>query len=97
MQGTCDSPGRAAGHPSPSSIAVDEAMDRVVSGVTPLTTMTGQIPARLNRALKHAAVDRHTTVKVLLIDRLELHVAPTHPSHGLACWASSCPPRQRRP
>ena len=40
-----------------------------------MTTMTVQIPERLKHALKQAAFDRKTTVKALLIELIEGHLA----------------------
>lgn len=45
------------------------------SGAEPMTTMTVQIPERLKHALKQAALDRKTTVKALLIELIEGHLA----------------------
>jgi hypothetical protein len=58
-----------------ASVATDEAVERFVSGAEPMTTMTVQIPARLKQALKRAALDRQTTVKALLIELIEEHLA----------------------
>ena len=64
MKGKFDISGRTVRRrPSP----VDDAVDRFVAGVEPMTTMTVQIPERLKHALKQAALDRKTTVKALLI------------------------------
>jgi hypothetical protein len=73
MKGKFSITGRAPGHTGPSPI--DDAMDRFVSGVEPMTTMTVQIPERLKHALKQAALDRKTTVKALLIELIEGHLA----------------------
>ena len=75
MKGKFDITGRAPGHSAPSPM--DEAMDRFVSGVEPMTTMTVQIPERLKHALKQAALDRKTTVKALLIELIEGYLAST--------------------
>ena len=40
-----------------------------------MTTMTVQIPERLKYALKQAALNEHTTVKALLINIIEAHLA----------------------
>jgi hypothetical protein len=40
-----------------------------------MTAVTVQIPERLKRALKQAALDRKTTVKALLIEIIEGHLA----------------------
>jgi hypothetical protein len=69
MKGKFEIPGRTPGHAGPSPM--DDAMDRFVSGVEPMTTMTVQIPERLKHALKQAALDRKTTVKALLIELIE--------------------------
>jgi hypothetical protein len=50
-------------------------MARFIRGEEPMTTMTVQIPERLKRMLKQAALDRDTTVKELLIEILEGHFA----------------------
>jgi hypothetical protein len=73
MKGKFEISGRTAAHPAPS--ARDEAMDRFIEGVEPMTTMTVQIPERLKHALKQAALDRKTTVKALLIELIEEHFA----------------------
>jgi len=73
MKGKFDIPGRTPGHADPSPM--DAAMDRFVSGIEPMTTMTVQIPERLKHALKQAALDRKTTVKALLIELIEGHLA----------------------
>jgi hypothetical protein len=39
-----------------------------------MTTITVQIPERLKHALKHAALDRKTTVKALLSEIIEAHL-----------------------
>jgi hypothetical protein len=52
-------------------------MDHFIEGAEPMTTMTVQIPERLKQALKQAALDRRTTVKGLLIEMLEGHLAAT--------------------
>jgi hypothetical protein len=46
-----------------------------LSGKEPMTTMTVQIPERLKHALKQTALDRKTTVKALLIEMIEGHLA----------------------
>ena len=63
----------------PSPPPIDDVMDRFVSGAEPMTTMTVQIPERLKHALKQAALDRKTTVKALLIELIEGHLAATKP------------------
>ena len=75
MKGKFDITGRMPGHPDPSPM--DDVMDRFVSGAEPMTTMTVQIPERLKHALKQAALDRKTTVKALLIELIEGHLAST--------------------
>lgn len=64
---------RTSGQPSASPM--DDAMDRFVSGAEPMTTVTVQIPERLKYALKQAALDRKTTVKALVIESIEEHLA----------------------
>ena len=77
MKGKFDITGRT---PVPTSAAPMEAVvDRFVAGVEPMTTMTVQIPERLKHALKQAALDRHTTVKALLIELIEEHLTTTKP------------------
>jgi len=56
---------------------MEQAMDHFIAGEEPMTTMTVQIPERLKHALKQAALDRHTTVKALLIELIEGHLAAT--------------------
>jgi hypothetical protein len=73
MRGKFDIAGRTSGPASTSLI--DDAVDRFVSGAEPMTTVTVQIPERLKYALKQAALDRKTTVKALLIEALEGHLA----------------------
>jgi hypothetical protein len=73
MMGKFDITGRTPGHPAPAP--VDDAMDRFIEGTEPMTTMTVQIPERLKHALKQAALDRKTTVKALLIEMIEGHLA----------------------
>jgi uncharacterized protein YciW len=73
MKGKFDIPGRMAGATGVSPMA--DAVDRFVAGVEPMTTMTVQIPERLKHALKQAALDRKTTVKALLIELIEGHLA----------------------
>jgi hypothetical protein len=53
----------------------DDAMDRFIEGSEAMTTMTVQIPERLKYALKQAALNEHTTVKALLINIIEAHLA----------------------
>jgi hypothetical protein len=72
MKGKFDISGRTLGQTAPSP--VDDAVDRFVAGVEPMTTMTVQIPERLKHALKQAALDRKTTVKALLIELIEGHL-----------------------
>ena len=60
-----------------STGAMEQAMDHIIAGEEPMTTMTVQIPERLKHALKQAALDRHTTVKALLIELIEGHLAAT--------------------
>ena len=73
MKGKFDIAGRTPGHAGPAR--VDDAVDRFVSGTEPMTTVTVQIPERLKHALKQAALDRKTTVKALLIEIIEGHLA----------------------
>jgi hypothetical protein len=73
MKGKFDIPGRTPGATGVSPMA--DAVDRFVAGVEPMTTMTVQIPERLKHALKQAALDRKTTVKALLIELIEGHLA----------------------
>jgi hypothetical protein len=73
MKGKFDIAGRPPGHAGP--VRVDDAVDRFVSGAEPMTTVTVQIPERLKHALKQAALDRKTTVKALLIEIIEGHLA----------------------
>lgn len=73
MKGKFDITGRTPGYTEPSPM--DAVMDRFVSGAEPMTTMTVQIPERLKHALKQAALDRKTTVKALLIELIEGHLA----------------------
>jgi hypothetical protein len=75
MKGKFDITGRTPGPTSASP--VDDVVDRFVSGAEPMTTMTVQIPERLKHALKQAALDRKTTVKALLIELIEGHLAAT--------------------
>jgi hypothetical protein len=75
MKGKFDISGRTA-TPSQSS-PMDDAVDRFVAGVEPMTTMTFQLPVRLQRVLKQAALDRGTTVKALLIELIEGHLVTT--------------------
>jgi hypothetical protein len=58
-----------------STPAMEQAMDHFIAGEEPMTTMTVQIPKRLKHALKQAALDRKTTVKALLIEMIEGHLA----------------------
>jgi hypothetical protein len=58
-----------------STPAMEQAMDHFIAGEEPMTTMTVQIPERLKHALKQAALDRKTTVKALLIEMIEGHLA----------------------
>ncbi len=67
--------GRTAGQAMPATTTRDQAMDRFIEGAEPMTTMTVQIPERLKHALKQAALDRKTTVKALLIELIEGHLA----------------------
>jgi hypothetical protein len=73
MKGKFDIAGRTSGQASASPI--DDAVERFVSGAEPMTTVTVQIPERLKHALKQAALDRKTTVKALLIEIIEGHLA----------------------
>jgi hypothetical protein len=75
MKGKFDISARTA-TPSQSS-PIDDAVDRFVAGVEPMTTMTVQIPERLKRVLKQAALDRGTTVKALIIELIEAQLVPT--------------------
>jgi hypothetical protein len=77
MKGKFDITGRTAGHTSTSPVA--DVVDRFVSGAEPMTTVTVQIPERLKHALKQAALDRKTTVKALLIEIIEGHLATMKP------------------
>jgi hypothetical protein len=74
-------PGRTAGHmmipTTRGAPPVDDVMDRFVAGTEPMTTMTVQIPERLKRALKQAALDRGTTVKSLIIELIEAQLVST--------------------
>jgi hypothetical protein len=63
--------GRSAGQAGPATIARDQAMDRFIEGMEPMTTMTVQIPERLKHEYKKAAVDQKTTVKALVIKAME--------------------------
>lgn len=72
MKGKFDMSGRTPGQTTQSP--VDDAVDRFVAGVEPMTTMTVQIPERLKHALKQAALDRKTTVKAFLIELIEGHL-----------------------
>jgi hypothetical protein len=69
--------GRTAGQVGPTATTHDHVMDRFIDGTEPMTTMTVQIPERLKHALKQAALDRKTTVKALLIELIEGHLAAT--------------------
>lgn len=69
--------GRGPGQAGPATPARDDVMNRFIEGTEPMTTMTVQIPERLKRALKQAALDRHTTVKALLMDLIERHLVDT--------------------
>jgi hypothetical protein len=73
MKGKFDITGRAP--VQTGSSPMEAAVDRFVSGEEPMTTMTVQIPERLKHALKQAALDRKTTVKALLIEMIEGHLA----------------------
>jgi hypothetical protein len=64
--------GRTGGQASPAPIT--EVIDHFVNGTEPMTTMTFQLPIRLQRVLKQAALDRQTTVKALLIELIERHL-----------------------
>ena len=75
MKGKFEISGRTPG--ATSAAPTDAAVDRFVSGVEPMTTMTVQIPERVKHALKQAALDRKTTVKALLIELIEGHLATT--------------------
>ncbi|MFQ5875577.1 MAG: hypothetical protein ACE5JL_17510 [Dehalococcoidia bacterium] len=63
--------GKKAAQASPSA----SDMEQFISGSEPQTTMTVQLPERLKFALKRQALDRHTTVKNLLIEILEAYFA----------------------
>jgi hypothetical protein len=63
--------GRTAGHGGTATPTRDDAMDRFIEGKEPMTTMTFQLPIRLQRVLKQAALDRQLTVKALLIELIE--------------------------
>jgi hypothetical protein len=69
--------GRTPGRPR--SAPIDDVMDRFIDGAEPMTTMTVQLPERLKHALKQAALDRKTTVKALLMELIEQHLAITKP------------------
>jgi hypothetical protein len=73
MKGKFDITARTSEHTGSSPI--DDAVDRFIAGEEPMTTMTVQIPERLKHALKQAALDRKTTVKALLIELIEGHLA----------------------
>jgi hypothetical protein len=75
MKGKFDISGRTVR--SPESSPIDDAVDHFVAGVEPMTTMTFQLPVRLQRVLKQAALDRGTTVKALLIELIEAQLVPT--------------------
>jgi hypothetical protein len=77
MKGKFDIQGRTSGQASAS--LVDAAVDRFVRGTEPMTTVTVQIPERLKHALKQAALDRKTTVKALVIEIIEGHLAASKP------------------
>jgi hypothetical protein len=79
MKGKFEISGRAPGQAGPVPSPIDEAMNRFIGGAEPMTTMTVQIPERLKHALKQAALDRKTTVKALLIELIEGHLAATNP------------------
>jgi hypothetical protein len=70
-------PGRALGQAMTSPMARDQVMDRFIEGTEPMTTLTVQIPERLKRVLKQAALDRQTTVKALLIELIEGQLVAT--------------------
>jgi hypothetical protein len=76
MKGKFEITGRTPEHTGPSPI--DDAVDRFIAGEEPMTTMTVQIPERLKHALKQAALDRKTTVKALLIEMIEGHLAASN-------------------
>jgi len=69
--------GRTAGQAGPEPTVRDQATDRFIEGTEAMTTMTVQIPERLKHALKQAALDRKMTVKVLIIELIEGHLAAT--------------------
>jgi hypothetical protein len=73
MKGKFEISGRTSAAAGASPL--DDAVDRFVAGVEPMTTMTVQIPERLKHALKQAALDRKTTVKALLIELIEAYLA----------------------
>ncbi len=75
MRGKFEIAGRTAGSAEPSPHI--DVIDRFVTGTESMTTMTVQIPERLKHALKQAALDRKTTVKALLIELIEGHLAAT--------------------
>jgi hypothetical protein len=64
-----------AGRPGqPPAVSTTE-LDHFISGEERMTTITVQIPERLKRALKRAALDRDMTIKDMLIELLEAHLA----------------------
>jgi hypothetical protein len=73
MKGKFEIPGHIAGRATLAP--TDDAVERFVSGAEPMTTMTVQVPERLKHALKQAALDRKTTVKALVIELIEEHLA----------------------
>jgi hypothetical protein len=68
---------RTVGQAGSATTAQAQVMDRFIEGAEAMTTMTVQIPERLKHALKQAALDRKTTVKALLIELIEGHLAAT--------------------
>jgi hypothetical protein len=75
MKGKFDISGRTTGHAGPSPTVMDDAMDRFVSGMETMRTMTVQLPERLIYAFKQAALDRKTTMKALLIEAMETYLS----------------------
>jgi hypothetical protein len=69
--------GRTVGQAESATTAQAQVMARFIEGAEAMTTMTVQIPERLKHALKQAALDRKTTVKALLIELIEGHLAAT--------------------
>jgi hypothetical protein len=66
--------GRGPNRPPSAAIAHEQAIERFIDGTEPITTVTVQIPERLKRAYKQAALDGKTTVKALIIEAMEAHL-----------------------